>query len=74
MERELERAGTKDLSYNVAPDLMALYVHVQCSTPIQIALVVAWNGQTVNDPDAVQPGDNSSQPGAIGHACRTMRV
>jgi hypothetical protein len=73
MKRELERAGSKDFSHNLGLDLVVLYIHMQSSTPSQKAFVVARKGQTVGDPDAVHPGDDSPQPGASGHACGTMR-
>jgi hypothetical protein len=46
---------------------------MQSSTPSQKAFVVARNRQTVNNPYAVHPGDNSPQPGASGYIRGTMR-
>jgi hypothetical protein len=73
MKRELKRAGTKDFSHNLGLDMLILYIHMQSSTPIQKAFVVARNRQTVDNPYAVHPGDNSPQPGASGYIRGTMR-
>jgi hypothetical protein len=73
MKRELERAGAKHITHNVRPDQVALFFNMQSSMPGEQAFVVAWNGQTVDNPGAVHPGDDSSQAGANGHTCRTMR-